>query len=133
MRRRAVVSAFGPGLATATGGCLGRDHPGSKPAYDRIVPLANSSSEERTVEVTVTHAGSEGAVHRESYRIEPGDEIEVYDLRDAPTDGVETYEIAGELASGRRAVVEYRTRRCMSSPEIVVRSEGRIDGTWAAC
>lgn len=133
MQRRVVLSALGSVVAASTGGCLGADHSSSEPAYDRVVTLANSSPEVRTVEVTVTHDGSAGGVHRERYRIEPGAEIEVYDFREAPTDGVETYEIAGELASGRRAVIEYRTNRCVSHPEIIVRSERRIDGTWAEC
>lgn len=133
MNRRRLLAGVGLTVAAPLAGCSGGHSGQSQPAYDRAVSLENLSGERRTVRVTVTHDGPAGTVYDDGHSIAPDAAMEVYDFRDAPTEGVETYEVAGELASGRRAILEYVTHRCMSDPAIVVTEAGEIDTVHAEC
>lgn len=133
MYRRRLLAGFGLTVTSPLAGCSGGHSGQSQPAYDRAVRLENRSGERRTVRVTVTHVGPAGTVYDDSHAIAPDAAREAYDFREAPTDGVETYEIAGELASGRRAVLEYATHRCMSDPAIILSEAGEIDTVHAEC
>lgn len=136
MHRRSVLAGAGMALIAPSAGCSagGRSTPvSSAPEYDRTVLVSNRDTERHTVGITITHDGSAGVVHEERRPVAPDEAVDVYDFTDAPTEGVETYTIAGRLEAGGRASIRYRTNRCHSSPVVYVSSEGEIRATYAMC
>lgn len=130
----------------------------SEPAYDTEVHLVNYSNDQQTVQVIVTHRGSAGIVYDSSHTIAPDTEIETYDFRDAPTEGVETYDISGTLhtgdqegtetpteatktryhkgedaETGSRAEMEFTTVQCMSDPTILITEQGVLQTGHTEC
>lgn len=158
MHRRSLLAYAGLSLSFSLTGCSLVRSNQSKPAYDTEVYLVNSSSVQQTVQVTVTHRGSAGTVYDSSHTIAPDTEIETYDFRNAPTDGVETYYIKGilqkgdqegaeaptedtktayengeEAETGNRAEMEFTTVHCMSDPTIHITEEGDLQTSHTEC
>lgn len=96
---------------------------GNEPAYDRTVAVHNERSDPVEIEVEIGHEGDAGTVHSDRHTVDGDAELEVYDFRDAPTEGVEQYRIAGRLESGAEATFTYATNACMADPGLIIRDE----------
>lgn len=104
----------------------------NEPAYDRTVTIHNERSEPVEIEVEISHEGDAGTVHSDRHTVDGDAETEVYDFRDAPTEGVEQYRIAGRLESGAEASFTYSTNACVADPGLIVRDE-TLESLWAEC
>ena len=131
-----MISLVAGGIVSTTG-CLdgsddARDYQ-NEPDYHETVVVRNRSDEPVEIDLEIVHENGEGTVHSEVHTVEAGAEIDAYDFRDAPTDGVETYAITGRLDTGEEESFEFPTNACVSSPELIVEEYGTLDGIWAEC
>ena len=114
MKRRQVLAACGLGLA-GVAGCFADDagddrstdtpttdptdrdgeHAAEQPDPDLAVRVVNDGEETRSVSLTVTRDSGE-VVPEATHEAPPVSDREVYDLRAADPDGVESFEIAAE-------------------------------------
>lgn len=136
MNRRTVLACAGISLIAPLAGCSknGDSTPvSSHPAYDRTVRLSNRDTKQHNVDITIAHEGPQDVIYEERHSIAPDEDVGVYDFRDAPTEGVETYTITGQLEKGRRDSVSYRTNRCHGNPIVYVNNEGKIHASYSMC
>ena len=159
MKRRQVLAACGLGLA-GVAGCLADDagddrstdtpaidtaptdtpttdptdrdgeHAAEQPDPDLAVWVVNDGEETRSVSLTVTRESGE-VVHEATHEAPPGSDREVYNLRAADPDGVESFEIAAERGDASESVT-VQTSECYGHVIVSVDDEG-FGVTYSVC
>ena len=129
MERRQVLAACGLGLAGAAG--CSADDATDQPDPDLPVRIANDAEETRTVSLTVTRESGE-VVHEATHEAPPGSDREVYNLRAADPDGVESFEIAAERGDASDSVT-VQTSECYGHVIVGFTEEEDLFVTYAVC
>ena len=159
MERRQVLAACGLGLA-GVAGCFADDagddrstdtpatdtaptdtptteptdrdgeHAAEQPDPDVAVRVENDGGETRSVSLTVTRESGE-VVHEATYEAPPGSDREVYNLRAADPDGIESFEIAAERGDASESVT-VQTSECYGHVIVSVDDEG-LGVTYSVC
>jgi hypothetical protein len=128
MERRQVLAACGLGLA-GVAGCFA-DNVAEQPNPDLAVRIENNGGETRSVSLTVTRESGE-VVHEATHEAPPGSDREVYNLRAADPDGVESFEIVAERGDASESVT-VQTSDCFGDVIVMIDEEGfRV--TYAIC
>ena len=130
MSRRRILAFLVSGGITGLAGCaaFGDDwvtEATNEPEYDDTVTTVNRSNESVDVTLTITHDGPERVVHHERYTVAAESELETYDFRNAPTDGVEVFVIEGSFPDGEVVSFRFPTHACTRDPGISI----DVDGT----
>ena len=128
MERRQVLAACGLGLA-GVAGCFA-DDVAEQPNPDLAVRVVNDGEETRSVSLTVTRESGE-VVHEATHEAPPGSDREVYNLRAADPDGVESFEIAAERGDASESVT-VQTSDCYGNVIVMIDEEG-LGVTYAIC
>ena len=159
MERRQVLAACGLGLA-GVAGCSADDagddrstdtpatdtpasdtattdptdqdgeHAAEQPNPDVAVRVVNDGEETRSVSLTVTRESGE-VVHEATHEAPSGSDREVYNLRAADPDGVESFEIVAERGDTSDSVT-VQTSECYG--HVIVRvDEGGLGVTYSVC
>ena len=154
MERRQVLAACGLGLA-GVAGCFADDaaddrstntsatdtptaeptdrdgdHAADQPDPDVAVRVVNDGGETRSVSLTVTRESGE-VVHEATHEAPPGSDREVYNLRAADPDGVESFEIVAERGGASESVT-VQTSECYGHVIVSVDDEG-LGVTYSVC
>ena len=149
MERRQVLAACGLGLA-GVAGCFADDagddrstdtpttdptdrdgdHAAEQPDPDLAVRVENDGGETRSVSLTVTRESGE-VVHEATHEAPPGSDREVYNLRAADPDGIESFEIAAERGDASESVT-VQTSECYGHVIVRVDEEG-LGVTYSVC
>jgi hypothetical protein len=128
VERRQVLAACGLGLAGAAG--CSADDATDQPDPDLPVRIVNDAEETQTVSLTVTRESGE-VVHKATHEAPPGSDREVYNLRAADPDGVESFEIVAERGDTSDSVT-VQTSECYG--HVIVRvDEGGLGVTYSVC
>ena len=120
MERRQVLAACGLGL-TGVAGCFADDAT-EQPDPDLPVRIVNDVEETRSVSLTVTRESGE-VVHEATHEAPPGSDREVYNLRAADPDGIESFDIAVKHGDASDSV-GVRTSECYGHVIVSVDDEG---------
>lgn len=134
MKRREVGRLVSVTVLAAVSGCLAEDdqhRPQDEPRYDDVVEVRNQMDESIEIHVRIVHVGGEGTVHDETHRLESESTKQVYDFRDAPTDGVERYAIWGEVETGEEELFIFHTNESMIEPWLSIDVNGDLSSSWA--
>ncbi|PSQ18104.1 hypothetical protein BRD00_05875 [Halobacteriales archaeon QS_8_69_26] len=94
------------------------------------VEVENRDDVTHTVDLTVTRSGT--TVHEASYDVAPGVERDVYNLREADPDGIETFTVEVSVGDGTDAV-EVETSGCYGQVVASVREDGSLLLTYSIC
>jgi hypothetical protein len=106
------------------------DHAAEQPDPDLAVRVVNDGGETRTVSLTVTRESGE-VVHEATHEAPPGSDREVYNLRAADPDGIESFEIAAERGDASESVT-VQTSECYGHVIVSVDEEG-LGVTYSVC
>jgi len=107
------------------------DDPGSDPDPDLAVSLDNEHDEDHTIRVEIRREGGE-TVYAETHEIAAGSEREVYNLREASPDGVETFEITATM-DGETESMRVETSTCYGEAIVSVTDDGMLYPYYAIC
>ena len=106
------------------------EHAAEQPDPDLAVRVENDGGETRSVSLTVTRESGE-VVHEATHEAPPGSDREVYNLRAADPDGVESFEIAAERGDASESVT-VQTSECYG--HVIVSIDGEGPGvTYSVC
>lgn len=110
---------------TATDGLLAG---ANDPDPDHAITVVNRGSESRRVRVRVVREAAGEAVFEETVDAPPDGEREVYNLADAAPDGIESFEVCGELDgdADARDCATLRTNACYGDAHVTVRSDESV-------
>jgi hypothetical protein len=106
----------------------------NEPNYAHLVTLENSGNETHPVTIRVTHVDSGAVIFNESKRIDPGEQIEVFDFRTVEEQyngRVETFEIRAESGDNSNRM-NMSTNVCQGPPHIDITDDG-IKIAYALC
>ena len=120
-----MLAACGLGLAGAAG--CSADDATDQPDPDLPVRIVNDAEETRTVSLTVTRESGE-VVHKAP----PGSDREVYNLRAADPDGIESFDIAAKRSDASDSV-GVRTSECYGHVIVGFTEEDGLFVTYAVC
>lgn len=133
-----VGSQIGTGITPAV----------NEPKADHAVYLFNEGTRERTVRVQVVREATGESVFDETLTVAPDTEREVYNLKQADPDGVETFTICGELAGPTteqepadtetpeapvRDCITMRTDACHGTAHVTVQGSGELGVIYSIC
>lgn len=131
MRTRLVTAGCVLGVVLLASGCLGF-LAGDEPRAGHALVLENDWNESATFHITVERAATNETVHDETYRLDPGEEREVYNTAQASPDGIEPFAVHWTVRddSGR---VTIRTDGCTGDALVVIDAEGTPSATVMVC
>lgn len=101
------------------------------PDPDLPVVLYNQDRESHVVAVTVRRESGE-TVHEGAYEVGGGSEREVYNLRAAAPDGIETFEVTASMGDQSGTVV-VETSACYGTVLVRVTQDGVLSPTFSIC
>lgn len=101
-----------------------------QPDPDLPVTVENDHDAAHTVELTVSRDGT--TVHEATHDLSPGADREVYNLREADPDGIETFTVAATLGD-RTGSATVETSGCYGSVVVVVQKDGELFVTYSIC
>ncbi|WP_435358573.1 hypothetical protein [Haloarchaeobius sp. DFWS5] len=125
-------TADAPGTTTDRGDDTTTDYyPTDEPNPDHSVYVDNYHDETHTLSVTVTRESGD-VVHDATHEFEPGASTEIYNLRQASPDGIESFTI--EVTMGdQQTSVTIETSACYGSALISITEDGDLDSTYSIC
>lgn len=139
IERRGFLAA-GVALMTSLAGCeqnsdenlkgLGGD---PEPNYDRTLEIDNTTKETQTVNVEISHAGSNEQGYSDTHTVTGNSQVDVFDFKELKDSysGIEDFELSAETDKYSDST-GYATDTCHQAPTIVIYEE-RIDVLHAIC
>lgn len=115
-------------LATGCLGLLG----GEQPSPDHSVTLHNAWNETATFDITVVREATNESVHDETYKLDPGDEREVYNTEMASPNGVENFELRWAVRN-QTGSYTIRTNSCHRGLIIAILEDGTARSIVMSC
>lgn len=97
-----------------------------EPYYGHVLSIENNDDESHEVKTTIKHTGSSKIVYQETSHLDPGDEKDLYDFNEAPTDGVESYRITADLLANGSHEGILKTNECYQSPWVEIKPNGDV-------
>jgi hypothetical protein len=103
----------------------------SEPDPDLPIVIENRHGRRHSVSVTVRRA-SGTVVHERTYEVAPDTDREVYNLRRAEPEGVETFTVDA-AAAGQTATVSVETNACHGHVILALADDGEFYATYSIC
>lgn len=107
------------------------DDPGSDPDPDLQVSLDNEHRESHEIRLEIQRESGE-TVYAETHEIGAGNERDVYNLREASPDGVETFTITATMG-GNTESIRVETSTCYGAAIVSVTDDGALYPYYAIC
>ena len=104
---------------------------GSDPDPDLPVYVENDHDATHDVTVTITRESGE-TVYDETHEVAPGSDREVYNLREADPDGVESFTITVTM-DGTEKSITVETSACYGSAIVAVNEDGELYPYYSIC
>ncbi|MEF8807079.1 hypothetical protein [Natronomonas sp.] len=103
----------------------------NEPDPDLDVGIENRSDETQTITLTVSRESGE-IVYEETHAVEPGSDIDVYNLEEADPDGIEEFAITAER-DGQRESATVKTSKCYGNAFVSIAEDGECYVTYSIC
>jgi hypothetical protein len=107
------------------------EDPMDDPDDDLAVGIENRSNETRTITLTVSRESGE-TVYEETHEVEAGTDRDVYNLREADPDGVESFVVTAEI-DGTEESATVQTSECYGDAFVAIAEDGDFYVTYAVC
>lgn len=123
------------GTAEATGTPTetvpGHSEAAQEPDPDLPISVQNRHDEPRSLSLAVARDGGD-VVHESDHDLDPGDDYEAYNLREADPEGVERFDVIVEAGDARREI-SVRTNECYGNARVGFDAAGELFASYDIC
>lgn len=123
-------TAESTGSPTPTEGPLSHHEASNAPDPDLPIVAENRHDVAHALSVAVARDGE--TLHEATYELAPGDDRELYNLRETDPDGIESFTVTATL-DGRTESVDVRTNACHGHVVAWISEDGDLGMTYSIC